>query len=124
MWNKSRWLQLLLLLTALGLYVSNLYRSARESSTGSLELKDEVIATDRAVLLVTAMNVNPVARQLTAQLDFRLYGTIAQDEVTPQTDLKLLVNNVGGEQEFVFPKGKRMHRIEATFPLDGDVTHV
>lgn len=121
MWNKSRWLQLLLFLTALGLYVSNLYRSARESSAGSLEMKDEMVAADRTLLLVTVMNVNPVARQLTAQIGFRFYGTIAQDEVTPQADLKLLVNNVGGEQEFVFPKGKRMHRVEATFPLDGNV---
>lgn len=35
-------------------------------------------------------------------------------------DLKLLTNNVRSQQEFDFPKGKRMNRIEAVFPLNGN----
>jgi hypothetical protein len=58
---------------------------------------------------------------LTAQLSFRFAGTIAQDEVTPRANLRLLVNNIGAQQAFDFPKGKRGYRIDATFPLDGDV---
>jgi hypothetical protein len=70
---------------------------------------------------VLVTNVDPVAQELTAQLDFRLAGDIAQDEVTPATGVKLLINNVGGQQEFDFPQGKRMNRIQAVFPLNGDL---
>jgi hypothetical protein len=65
--------------------------------------------------------VNPVSQELTAQLGFRYAGDFAQDSVTPKVNMKLLVNNVSGRQEFDFPKGERMSRIEVTFPLDGDV---
>jgi hypothetical protein len=41
--------------------------------------------------------------------------------VTPAVNLKLLTNNVRGEQEFDFPKGQRMNRIEAVFPLNGEL---
>ena len=61
-------------------------------------------------------NVNPAAQELTAQLEFRLAGNIERDEVTPAKDMKLLINNVRGQQEFDFPQGKRMNRIEAVFP--------
>jgi hypothetical protein len=58
-------------------------------------------------------NVNQAAQELTAQLGFRLAGNIA---LTPAKDMKLLINNVRGQQEFDFPQGKRMNRIEAVFP--------
>jgi hypothetical protein len=86
-----------------------------------LDLKDEATEADRVLILVTVTSVNTAAQQLTAQLSFRFLGTVAEDDVTPSIDLKLLVNNMGGQQEFNFPKGKRMRRIEATFPMDGDV---
>ena len=41
-------------------------------------------------------------------------------EVTPAKDLELLINNVRGQQDFDFPQGKRMSRIEAVFPLNGN----
>jgi hypothetical protein len=46
-------------------------------------------------------------------------GSVAKDNVTPAVDLKLLINNVRGQQEFDFPKGNRMNRIDAVFPLNG-----
>ena len=70
---------------------------------------------------VLVTNVNPAAQELTAQLGFRLAGNIGRDEVTPANDLKLLINNVRGQQEFDFPQGKRMNRIEVVFPLNGDL---
>jgi uncharacterized protein (DUF983 family) len=66
-------------------------------------------------------NVNPVSQELTAQLGFRLAGSIARDEVTPAKDMKLLINNVRGQQEFDLPQGKRINRIEAVFPLNGNL---
>ena len=120
-WNKSSLLKALILLAALGFYALGLYENAHESSSRSLQLKEETTAADRVLILATVTGVNPTMRQITAQLDFRFAGRIAQDEVTPRVDLRLLTNSVGGQQEFNFPRGKRMNRIEATFSLDGDV---
>jgi hypothetical protein len=65
--------------------------------------------------------VNPDTQELTAQISLRPRGSLARDEVTPAVDLKLLTNNVRNQQEFDFPKGKRMNRIEAVFPLNGEL---
>jgi hypothetical protein len=70
---------------------------------------------------IVTTNANPATHELTAQVSFRLAGKIAKDEVTPAVDLHLLINNFRGEQEFDFPKDKRMNRIEAVFPLNGDL---
>jgi hypothetical protein len=51
-------------------------------------------------------NVNPAAQELTAQLGFRLAGNIERDEVTPAKDMKLLINNVRGQQKLTSRKGK------------------
>jgi hypothetical protein len=71
-------------------------------------------------LNVVVTSVNQIAQQLTAQLNFRLAGKIASDDVTPAVDLKFFVNNVEGEQEFNFPKGRRINPVEVVFPLNGD----
>ena len=70
-------------------------------------------------MLVTA--VNPSAHELMAQISLRPQGILAQDEVTPAVNLKLLTNNVRSQQEFDFPKGQRMNRVEAVFPLNGEL---
>lgn len=120
-WNKPRAVLVAIALSAIGVYAFALYQNLEESSSQALQLKDDTAAEDRVVIRVTVTSVNPAARQLTAQLGFRFAGDIAQDEVTPGVNLKLLVNSVTGGQEFDFPKGKRMHRIEAVFPMDGDL---
>jgi hypothetical protein len=70
---------------------------------------------------VLVTGVNPATQELTAQITLRPQGALALDEVTPAVDLKLLTNNVRSQQEFDFPKGKRMNRIEAVFPLNGEL---
>jgi hypothetical protein len=105
----------------LALYTTVLLRGSTESSRRVLQLNDEASARDRVGVSVLVIDVNPVARELIAQLMFRLAGDIARDEVTPAIDLKLLINNVGGQQEFDFPQGKRMNPIQAVFPLHGDL---
>jgi hypothetical protein len=114
-------LKIALVVGILALYTTVLLRGSTESARRSLQLRDETSARDRVTVSVLVTNVDPVAQELTAQLDFRLAGDIAQDEVTPATGVKLLINNVGGQQEFDFPQGKRMNRIQAVFPLNGDL---
>jgi Domain of unknown function (DUF4436) len=104
------------------LYATVLLRGTTESTRRVLQLSDETTARDRVAVSVLVTDVSPVAQELTAQLSFRLTGDIARDEVTPAEELKLLINNVGGRQEFDFPAGKRMNPIQAAFPLNGDLS--
>jgi len=121
MWKTLTRGQVLLAAFLLVLYFAMLGRSFTESSRRSLQLRDETTSPDRIFVSIIVTNVNPVTQELTAQLGFRLSGEIALDEVTPAVDLKLLINNFGGQQEFDFLKGRRMNRIEAVFPLNGEL---
>jgi hypothetical protein len=118
--KKRTRLKIAVVLGIIALYVVVLVRGSTESTRRSLQLRDETPALDRITVSVLVTNVNPGAQELTAQLGFRLAGDIARDEVTPANDLTLLINNVRGQQEFDFPQGKRMSRIEVVFPLNGN----
>jgi hypothetical protein len=118
--KKRARLKTVFVLGIIAVYVASLVRGSTESTRRSLQLRDETPAQDRIAVSVLVTNVNPAAQELTAQLGFRLAGNIGRDEVTPAKDVKLLVNNVRGQQEFDFPQGKRMNRIEAVFPLNGN----
>ena len=102
-------------------YCIVLLRSLNEGSRRSLQLRDDTDAADHVVISVLVTGVNPATQELTVQISFRPQGALAQDEVTPAVDLKLLTNNVRNQQQFDFPKGKRMNRIEAVFPLNGEL---
>jgi len=118
--KKRRRLQTAFVLALIALYLVVLVRGSTESTRRVLQLRDETPAQSRIAVSVLVTNVNPADQELTAQLGFRLTGDIARDEVTPANDLELLINNVRGQQEFDFPQGKRMNRIEAVFPLNGN----
>jgi hypothetical protein len=113
---------ILIVFLILALYLGALLRGFTERSRRSLELHDETSAADRVFVSAIITNVNPATLEMTAQLGFRPMGSLSQDSVTASAGLKLLVNNVSGQQEFDFATGKRMNRIEAVFPLNGDVT--
>jgi hypothetical protein len=121
MWKMLRRGRVILAFFLLLVYLAMLARGFTESSRRSLQLRDETPSADRILVSVIVTNVNPARQELTAQLRFRLSGEIAHDEVTPAVDLKLLINNIGGQQEFDFPNGRRMNRIEASFPLNGEL---
>ena len=112
--------RILVVLCILGVYIAVLVMGITEKSRRSLQVKDETAASDHVRVSVLVTSFNPVGHELTAQLGFRLAGSIGTDEVTPAVDLKLLINNVRGQQEFDFPKGKRISRMEVVFPLNGD----
>jgi hypothetical protein len=102
-------------------YCFVLLRNLNEGSRRSLQLRDDTDAADHIVISVLVTGVNPATQELTAQISLRPQGALAQDEVTPSVDLELLTNNVRSQQQFDFPKGKRMNRIEAVFPLNGEL---
>jgi hypothetical protein len=121
MWRRRRRFWILIIILVLAVYVAVLLRGLTESARRSLQLRDETDAADRVFISTVVTNASPSTQELTAQLGFRVFGSLAKDDVTPAVDLKLLINNVRGQQEFDFPKGKRMNRIEAVFPLNGDL---
>ena len=121
MWKKIVSFRSLLILSLLVLYGVVLVRNLNEGSRRSLQLRDDTDSTDHVVVSVLVTGVNPATQELTAQIGLRPQGALAQDEVTPAVDLKLLTNNVRSQQEFDFPKGQRMNRIEAVFPLNGEL---
>jgi Domain of unknown function (DUF4436) len=121
MWKKILRFRPLLVLSILVLYCVILLRNLDEGKRRSLQLRDDTDATDHVAMSVLVTGVNPATQELTAQIGLRPQGALAQDEVTPAVDLRLLTNNVRSQQEFDFPKGKRMNRIEAVFPLNGEL---
>jgi hypothetical protein len=119
--NRPKRFWILIILLVLAIYAAVVLRGLTESTRRSLLLRDETAAADRVYISIVITNANPATHELTAQVSFRLAGKIAKDEVTPAVDLHLLINNFRGQQEFDFPKDKRMNRIEAVFPLNGDL---
>jgi hypothetical protein len=122
MLNRPRNFWIFIIIFVLAIYVAMVFSGLTESTRRSLLLRDETDTANRVFISIVVTNVSPSTHELTAQLGFRLAGNVAKDEVTPAVDLKLLINNVRGQQEFDFPKEKRMNRIEAVFPLNGDLS--
>jgi hypothetical protein len=121
MWKKILRFRPLLVLSILALYCVVLSRNLDEGKRRSLQLRDDTDAADHIAMSVLVTGVNPATQELTVQIALRPQGALAEDEVTPAVDLRLLTNNVRSQQEFDFPKGKRMNRIEAVFPLNGEL---
>jgi hypothetical protein len=121
MWKGLVKLRTLLVLSVLVFYCAILLRNLNEGARRSLQLRDDTDSADHIVVSILVTGVNPATHELTAQISLRPQGALARDEVTPAVDLKLLLNNVRSQQEFDFFKGTRMNRIEAIFPLNGEV---
>jgi hypothetical protein len=121
MWKKIFRFRTLLVLSILVLYCAILLRNLDEGKRRSLQLRDDTDAADHVAMSLLVTGVNPATQELTVQIALRPQGALAQDDVTPAVDLRLLTNNVRSQQEFDFPKGKRMNRIEAVFPLNGEL---
>ncbi len=119
--KTGRLRKLVLVAFMLFVYCFVLLRSLNEASRRSLRLRDDTDAADHIVISMLVTAVNPSTHELTAQISLRPQGSLAQDEVTPAVNLKLLTNNVKSQEEFEFPKGQRMNRIEAVFPLNGEL---
>ena len=121
MWKRIASFRFLFFICFLILYFALIIRNLNEGARRSLQLRDDSDTTDHVAISVLVTGVNPATQELTVQIALRPQGKLAQDEVTPSVDLMLLTNNVRSQEEFEFPKGKRMNRIEAVFPLNGEL---
>jgi hypothetical protein len=110
-----------LVILLVGLYCAMLARSFSEGERRSLQLRADTDTGDHVDISALVTGVNPAAQQLTAQITLLPEGALALDNLTPAVDLKLLTNNMRGQVEYSFPKGERMNRIEAVFPMEGEI---
>ncbi len=120
MWKRPSRIWLLVVALISAAYIASMIAGITESARRSVHLSNQTQTTDHISVSALITGVNPASHEVTAQLGFSVSGAIALDEVTPAKDLRLLVNNIGGPQEFDFPKGKRMDLIKVELPLNGD----
>ena len=121
MWNRRILFGILTALAFLAVYLMGIRRIANEKSLRSLELTDEVDVADHLRVEIVVTGVDLTQGKLMVRMRMRPSGKIGSDFRTPSVRLKLYVNNSPGQQEFEFPVGQGMTRIEATVPLEGDL---
>jgi len=119
--NSPRLRTILTAIALAALYLTSLWFAITEASRRSVSLEVPPVGTDHLIMNVNVVHVDLLRSEMTTRISFHLAGKLARDEVTPATDLQLVLNAVHGQQQFDFPKGERINPIEAVFPLKGEV---
>ena len=120
--HYSPGLRAILIGIAIGaIYLFSLWLGFNEAERRSVTLEIPAEGADHIAVDVDVVLVDLARSEMTARISLHLAGKLAQDAVTPAVDLELVLNAIRGQQQFDFPKGKRINPIEAVFPLDGDV---
>ena len=102
-------------------YLFSLWLNLTEAGRRSATLEIPPAGTDYLHVDVNVVNVDLLRSEMTTRIAFQVAGQLAEDELTPATDLQLVLNTIKGQQQFDFAKGRRINPIEAVFPLDGNV---
>ena len=114
-------LRTVLIATALVLiYVLFVWSNFTDGKRRSVNLQIPSQGADHLIMDVNVAYVDLLRAEMTTRISFHVEGQLSQDEVTPSTNLRLVLNSVHGKQQFDFPKGERMNPIEAVFPLKGE----
>ena len=101
-------------------YLLSLWFSFTESGRRSATLEIPPAGADYLYVDVNVVNVDLLRSEMTTRIAFHVAGQLAEDELTPTTDLELVLNTIRGQQQFDFAKDRRINPIEAVFPLDGN----
>jgi hypothetical protein len=117
--RTRRW-QIILGVFVVSLYGAVLAHNLNESDRRSLDVKEVSGASDHVAISMHVVAASPRTSDITARLSFRLQGSIAKDPVTPAVDLTLFLNDIRGPQAIVWPRGRRINPIEASFSLTGN----
>ena len=119
--NPRRLRTVLTAIVLSALYLLSLWFATSEAGRRSVSLEIPPEGGDHLIMDVNVVQVDLLRSEMTTRISFHLAGQLAQDEVTPATDLQLVLNTVHGQQQVDFAKGKRINSIEAAFPLQGEV---
>lgn len=101
-------------------YLFSLWLNLNEAARRSAALEIPPAGADYLQVYVNVVNVNLLRSEMTTRIAFQVAGQLAEDELTPATDLQVVLNTIRGQQQFDFAKGRRINPIEAVFPLDGN----
>lgn len=112
-------IRILVIPLVIGLYVAILFRNLHEGQRRSLQLQNDVTTADRVHIFINIVKADINNEEITARLRFRVAGKIAEDEITPSVNLKVMVGFIRGQQEFEFRRGQRLTPIEGEFSLEG-----
>jgi hypothetical protein len=101
-------------------YLFSLWLNLTEAARRSATLEIPPSSTDYLRVDVNVVNVDLLRAEMTTRISFQAAGRLAEDELTPATNLELVLNTIKGQQQFDFEKGRRINPIEAVFALDGN----
>jgi len=111
---------ILIAITLVLIYLLFLWSTFTDGSRRSVSLQIPPQGADHLIMDVNVAYVDLLRAEMTTRISFHVAGQLSQDEVTPATNLQLVLNTVHGKQQFDFPKGERINPIEAVFPLQGE----
>ncbi len=115
-------LRTILIVAALSaVYLLAVWDNLAEVGCLSLRLEIPSEGADYLLMEVNVAHVDLLRSELKARTAFHLVGHLAEDEVTPATDLRLVLNSVHGQQQFNFARGQRIDLNEAVSPPGGEV---
>lgn len=117
-WPRLRGMLIAVVISVI--YLLSLVLSLTEAQRRSATLEIPPAGADYLYVNVDIVHVDLLRAEMTTRISFQLAGQLAQDELTPSTDLQLVLNTVKGQQQFEFAKGQRINPIEAVFPLEGN----
>lgn len=101
-------------------YLFSLWLNFNEAGRRTATLEIPPAGADYLDVRVNVVNVDLLRSEMTARISFQVAGWLAEDELTPATDLQVVLNTIKGQQQFDFAKGRRINPIESVFPLDGN----
>jgi hypothetical protein len=119
--HRPRLRGLLIAVVILAAYLFSLWLNFNEAGRRSTTLEIPPAGADYLYVHVDVVNVDLLRSEMTTRISFQVVGRLAEDELTPATDLQLVLNTITGQQQFDFAKGRRINSIESVFPLDGNV---
>lgn len=102
-------------------YLFSLWLNLNEAARRSATLEIPPAGADYLHVDVNVVNVDLLRSEMTTRISFQVAGHLAEDELTPATDLQLVLNTIRGPQQFDFARGRRINPIEVVFPLEGNV---
>jgi hypothetical protein len=119
--HRSRLRGILIVIVISTIYLFSLWVSLTEAGRRSAILEIPPAGNDYLYVDVNVVNVDLLRSEMTTRISFQVVGQLAEDELTPATDLQLVLNTIRGPQQLNFARGRRINPIEAVFPLDGNV---
>ena len=105
----------------LAIYFVVIWHNFHEARLRTVNLAIPSHSDEHMLMDVNVVSVDLSRLEMTARISFAVTGKLAQDEVTPATDLQVVLNTVRGQQQINFPTGKRMNTVDAVFPLQGEI---